>query len=80
MGYCEICGKHTATDTHHLLSGNNRKLADQDILVLKLCRNCHNDIHATSTAATLSKMVGQLLYERSYTHEEFLKRYGKSYI
>lgn len=79
--YCEICGKREATDAHHLISGTaNRQLADADKILLKLCRGCHDDIHRNSTTATLSKMVGQLLYEKEHSREEFLKRYGRSYI
>lgn len=93
-GYCEICGNRYAEDTHHLIYGRGlRKLADEDKLTLKVCGECHkggNDsIHGNTAAGQLSKMVGQAMWEsraiangktQEQAREEFMKRYGRSWL
>lgn len=90
---CAICGK-LATETHHLIYGSSqRKLADRDGITMPLCRSCHKDMHYIGKLGTLSKMFGQLMWERWYmadfgdadktlkdTREEFRQRYGQSYL
>jgi hypothetical protein len=87
--YCTLCGTPT-TEIHHLCYGGaNRRLSDEDNLVIPICRECHNDIHNIPTAGKLSKIVGQLAYELNENahkgdilnaREKFRKRYGKSYL
>ena len=86
MKYCEICGRQTK-ETHHLVFGTaNRKLADEDQLVMPLCREHHEFMHKYST---ISRIIGQLMYERNKCAEgysieaarqSFRLRYGKSYL
>lgn len=90
---CAICGK-LATETHHLIYGSSqRKLADRDGITMPLCRSCHKDIHYIGKLGALSKMFGQLMWERWFmadfghadktlkdTREEFRQRYGQSYL
>lgn len=96
MERCEMCGNRYAECTHHLCFGNsNRALSDADLLTLKLCNSCHNmaikpadRIHGNIAAERLSKMLGQMMWERNYykeggskdAREEFIKRYGKAYL
>ena len=87
--YCALCGKPT-NEEHHLIFGAAlRKLADDDGLYIPICRDCHNNIHNNSTAAKLSKMLGQVCYESNYNahkgeivdaREKFRARYGISYL
>lgn len=58
---------------HHLIFGSGlRKLADEDGLILPLTNREHNTgpinerIHENAAAEKLSKMVGQLAYEKEY--------------
>ena len=86
MRYCEICGKPNA-EQHHLVFGTaNRKLSTEDNLCMDLCRADHEFMHKH---AVISKMIGQLMYERDkcaegYTvdaaRQSFKMRYGKSYL
>lgn len=90
---CAICGK-LATETHHLIYGSSqRKLADRDGITMPLCRSCHKDIHYIGKLGSLSKMFGQLMWERWFitdfgdadgtlkeAREEFRQRYGQSYL
>lgn len=86
MEYCAICDKPNA-EIHHLVFGTaSRKLADADGLVLPVCREHHEFLHQN---AKVSKMVGQLIYERNKCAEgysidgardSFRLRYGRSYL
>ena len=87
--YCAFCGTPT-TEFHHLcFGGANRRLSDDDNLVLPICRECHNEIHGIPIASKLSKMLGQAFFELNENahkgdilnaREKFRKRYGKSYL
>lgn len=77
--YCLLCGK-PSTDIHHCLSGSDRKHADEDGIYISLCRDCHSFIHKHPQALVMSKIIGQLAYEREHTREEYLSRYRHSYI
>ena len=89
---CIICGK-PVVETHHLLSGPDRKKADQDGLVIPICSKCHTvdtqALHNSYVAAALSKICGQLAFEEQQcakgmsideAREAFRKRYGESYL
>lgn len=86
--YCILCGK-PRTDIHHCVFGvGKRKLADQDGLTMPLCDSCHRAIHQ-GKMQTLSKIIGQLLYERNKcaegmtveeARENFRRRYFESYL
>lgn len=89
---------------HHCIFGNGlRELADEDGLTIPLLHREHNlspkgtiyQIHGNPAAEKLSKIVGQLAWERNYliskyespdedlgeeAREAFRKRYGKSYL
>ena len=79
---CYICGSWDATDTHHCLSGSaNRKKSDEDGLTVKLCRRCHSDIHDRGKNEKLLKQAAQWFWEQEYgTREQFIARYGKSWL
>ena len=83
--------------THHLIFGNGlRKLADADGLTIPLTNAEHNmsryGIHGHPAAERLSKMLGQMAWEKEYlakqlpegekaeAREQFRKRYGISYL
>lgn len=80
---CAICGR-AKEETHHLVFGRGlRQLADEDKLTIPLCHDCHSDIHMNGTAAALSKMLGQIYWEKEHpeqTREDFRKRYGRSWL
>jgi len=88
MEYCLLCGK-PKTDIHHLISGGLRTTADADELYIPVCRECHQAIHANGAAMKLSKIVGQLAYEKQKVaegsevddaREQFRKRYSRSWL
>lgn len=93
--YCLFCGRPTTTG-HHLCFGRGiRNLADKDGLTIPICDNCHNmgdktkRIHDNSMAEKMSKIIGQLAYEKhkvaegmseDEARESFRKRYGRSFL
>lgn len=88
--FCEICGKRMASETHHLIFGRGlRSLADADGLTAEICRTCHFNIHSNGTAADLSQMYGQALWEINALNDgvdqyevrnKFRQRYGRSWL
>ena len=94
-GFCIFCGKPTQTE-HHLLFGI-RELAEEDGVKIPVCDAEHNmaggtrQIHDNSIAEKLSKIAGQLAWEKEYyrslygneddpAREAFRERYGRSYL
>lgn len=93
--YCSFCGRPCFSE-HHLLFGRGiRNLADQDGLTLPICEQCHTSgrladrIHDNPMAEKLSKMLGQLAFEKKkvaegatedYARIAFRRRYGCSYL
>ena len=88
---CFICGKRGVVNIHHIMSGvSNRKNSEEDGLKIYLCPNCHADIHDRGKVFISKwqyitesdiKAFGQRKWEETYgTREEFIKRYGKSWI
>lgn len=84
---CYFCGKPAVCE-HHLIFGKGiRDLAEEDGLKVPVCNTCHTigtlsgRIHDNSMAEKLSKKLGQAIYESKLgTREQFVKRYGRSYL
>ena len=83
---CILCYE-PKDDIHHLVYGRaNRRLCDEDELVIPVCRKCHEYMHKHPN---ISRIIGQLAYERDKcaegygvdaARESFRLRYGKSYL
>lgn len=89
---CLICGK-PRTDMHHCIPGNaNRRLSDEDELVIPLCKEHHEgdmSVHKNKEMYVLSHIIGQLAFEKTQVskgrteqqaREDYRIRYGKSYL
>ena len=64
---CICCGWRFAQHTHHLICGTyGRKFSDKYGLMIPLCALCHNELHENGVAVTLSKMLGQAIWEKNY--------------
>lgn len=95
-GFCMFCGKPTNEEHHYLFGRGIRELADKDGVKGNVCRTCQTTgwpvssrIHDNPMAEKLSKMVGQLAWEKhevaggkteDEAREAFRKRYGVSYL
>ena len=94
-GICFCCGR-PATEEHHLLFGGSvRRLAEEDGIKVPCCLYCHtqndvkNRIHDNPMAEKLSKIAGQLAWEKhavaqgmteAGAREVFRKRYNSSLL
>lgn len=96
LEHCIICGNPTVA-IHHAIGGTaNRRLSDEDRLLIPLCPKHHNmdskeSVHLNPIIARWSKMVGQLAFEtemvstgkaksKDEARKQFRLRYGKSFL
>ena len=92
---CFLCGRTAYTERHHIFSGTaNRKLSEEDGLVVDLCHSCHNEppngVHFNKDNMHRLHVHGQRIWEMGkivndgmtdeQAREAFIKRYGKNYI
>ena len=98
--FCFICGKPADAGVHHLIFGKGlHALADADNLTAPICNTCHvlgkYRLHDNPVSEKLSKIIGQLEWEKQYllkegnfpyknmddrAREAFRKRYSRSYL
>lgn len=84
--YCYLCKQvhlmNRGTDVHHCLFGNKRKLSDQDGLTVHLCHDHHMRLHQQGQHKDELIRLAQITWMEHFdkTKEEFIARYGKSYI
>ena len=79
---CYICGSYP-TETHHCIHGTaNRRLADKDGLTVNLCHICHMNLHDKGLYDRELQKLAQTKWMEYYNKgtEEWIKRYGKSYL
>ena len=89
---CVICGK-PVVEQHHIFKGvKQRHLADEDGLILSLCKEHHTgnmSVHQKKELNVLCQIIGELAYEKKKCAEgysedaardSFRMRYGKNYI
>lgn len=79
---CYICG-YKAHHKHHCVGGTaRRKLAEKDGLYVRLCVQCHQDLHDHSENEIRLKRIAQIEWMEHYhkTEEEWRERYIKSYL
>lgn len=79
--YCYVCGKPQPNDEHHIFNGPNRKKSDQDGMIIYVHRTCHTWLHNHPISNLTFKRRAQKIWElKNGNREDFIKRYGKSYI
>lgn len=92
---CFLCGRTAYTERHHIFSGTaNRKLSEEDGLVVDLCHSCHNEppngVHFNKDNMHRLHVHGQRIWEMGkivndgmtdeQAREAFIKRYGRNYL
>ena len=83
---CYICGTTLNLHKHHIFFGtSNRKLSDADGCVVYLCLYHHTGaqgVHNNRKLDLTLKARFQIEWQKHYskTTEDFIKRYGKSYL
>lgn len=69
---CFICGKPSEAEHHLVFGTSGRELSEKDGLKVPVCNQCHNmgelvkRIHGNPVAEKLSKIIGQLAWEKEY--------------
>ncbi len=81
---CYFCGSYTQLEAHHVFSGANRKYSTEDGFVVILCHKCHNEppngVHYNKERMDYLRRMCQAEYEKTHSHEAFMKRYGRNYL
>lgn len=91
---CFLCGRYAYTERHHIFGGANRRLSEQDGLVVDLCHSCHNEppngVHFNKDNMHRLHVHGQRIWEMGkivndgmtdeQAREAFIKRYGRNYL
>ena len=83
---CAICGSKNKIATHEIFYGTaNRKKSIEDGMVVNLCGKHHNlsseGVHFNKELDLKLKQKAQTVYEEKLgTREDFIKRYGRSYL
>lgn len=76
---CIECGGR-GEHTHHCIFGHNRKNSEKYGLKVRLCTECHYRLHNRDEALAMKyRRLGQIYFEAKYSHEEFMKAFGKNY-
>ena len=85
--FCYLCKKRgletRGTDVHHMIFGTaKRKLADEDGLTVHLCHLHHMMLHSNGSYKRELQELAQETWMQHYngTKEDFIKRYGISYL
>ena len=83
--FCYYCGAY-ASDRHHCIGGShsNRVYCDEDGLVIKVCRRCHDKLHSSADLSRALRKKAQEKWEALSSAEdprkEWMKRYGRSWV
>ena len=86
MDHCYVCGRTGRLEAHHCFHGSaNRKLADDDKMIVALCPCCHRGHKGVHNNAELDRQIkrdAQKVWQAYYgkTEEDFRERYGRSYL
>lgn len=81
---CFLCGSTTWLERHHCIVGSYRKLSDQYGLTVKLCHYCHNEpplgAHFNRDTAEYLRKAAQRAFEKKYSHDEFIRVFGRNFL
>lgn len=78
---CYLCGGR-ATDRHHIYNGAMRSKSEQYGAVIKVCRDCHEEIHHKHELREELKKEFQHRIMQNYnlTIDEFRAIFKKNYV
>ena len=82
-GLCDICMQYGDLDRHHVFGAGARKASEKYGAVVWICRECHNNIHHRHPAQYLwlkKQWQDRLMAENGWDIDEFIKRFGRSYL
>ena len=69
---------------HHVFFGPNRQRSEEDGMFVYLCMRHHETgpdaAHRDKGSRVMLQVYAQEVYEKTHTREQFIARYGRSYI
>lgn len=81
---CYVCGSMRSLERHHVMSGTaNRKLSEEHGLWVYLCRDHHTGsigVHSDIILNQRLKRDAQRAFERTHSHDEWMKIFRKNYL
>lgn len=80
---CYLCRWYGQMEVHHCMHGTaNRRLAEQDGLMVNLCTDCHRKLHEHGVGDLMLMQEAERTWMK-YNLEEidgWIARYGKNYL
>lgn len=81
---CFFCGA-SPTAIHHVMNGvGHREKSTKYGLIVGLCPLCHTDsnwsVHRNKERDFILKREAQRQFEKLYSHELWMKEFGKNYL
>ena len=80
-GTCYLC---MLLDEHHIFGGPNRMHSEETGLKVWLCMDHHTmgtlAVHRCPDTMRLMHRIGQQEFEKSYSRQQFIEIFGKSYL
>ena len=81
---CYVCNTTCNLHDHHIIYGtSNRKQSEKYGLKVRLCHECHtgkNGAQYDPEKNKQLKMDAQAAFEKTHTHSEWMKLFGKNYL
>ena len=80
---CYMCETELNLEKHHIFFSSNRDNSEEDGLTIWLCMKHHRgnySPHQNRKFDLLLKEMAQEKFEETHTREDFLQRYGRSYL
>lgn len=81
---CCLCGSESNLERHHVMHGTaNRRLSEKYGLTVYLCVDHHRGKAGPHKNANIDrglKMMAQKAFEELYSHEDWMKTFGRNYL
>lgn len=81
---CDVCGTNQNLHEHHVFPGNGvRKQSEKYGMKVILCQRHHTGeygIHHYKEMDLMYKQKYQRIFEQDHTREEFIKKFGRSWL
>lgn len=81
---CYVCGYARDLEYHHIMHGTaNRRLSTRYGLTCWLCFEHHRGKYGAHSNVELNRKLqqdAQTAFEKTHTHEEWMKIFGKNYL
>ncbi len=77
---CAMCGRHTATQIHHIFGGSYRWISEREGFVMELCPQCHRSVHDKPALGDALKRGFERKWLRSHSLDAWMALMGRSWL